>query len=267
VPGSALNRRIRSAPSSSPLRAHTAHVTVPERPADWATTRRPPAVARPTRPLLLNSRRSWVRPVQPNPDSRPPQPPHRSHSRVPTERSFSLRRRGAAARSRPGHPHNHGSHHITQDRMEDRTSPTQGTVDALPAAPGQRRRDHAGQDERDPDQLPGPDDALCWKGPFGGHAGGHQGQPSAKPSQIRPLVGEFGLGIGPAPFTHHRHAPLRTSSCQVQPTCRCSDGSISSCLTSPMTGPGGAALPISEGSRLDSSLVGWTLPKCAHHLA
>ena len=142
-----------------------------------------------------------MRPVQPNPDSRPPQPPHRSHSRVPTERSFRLSRRGAAARLRPGHPHSHGSHHITQDRMEDRTSPTQGTVDALPAAPGQRRRDHAGQDERDPDQLPGPDDALCWKDPFGGHAGGHQGQPSAKPSQMRPLVGEFGLDIGPAPFT------------------------------------------------------------------
>jgi hypothetical protein len=40
--------------------------------------------------------------------------------------------------------------------MGNRTSPTQGPVDAVPAAPGQRGCDHAGQDERDPDQLPGP---------------------------------------------------------------------------------------------------------------
>jgi hypothetical protein len=34
--------------------------------------------------------------------------------------------------------------------MGDRTSPTQGTVDAVPTVPGQGGCDHAGQDERDP---------------------------------------------------------------------------------------------------------------------
>jgi uncharacterized integral membrane protein len=77
----------------------------------------------------------------------------------------------------------------------------------------QRRRasrcHHAGQDERDPDQLPRPEDAPGWKDPFGGHAGDHQGQPSAKPRQIGPLIGEFGLGIGPAPSRTTAILPLR----------------------------------------------------------
>ena len=55
--------------------------------------------------------------------------------------------------------------------MGNRTARTQGTVDAVPTEPG---------------------------------------QPGAKPSQVGPLVGEFGLGIGPAPFTHHRPGLIGT---------------------------------------------------------
>ena len=58
-----------------------------------------------------------------------------------------------------------------------------------------------------PIRLPRPDDALGRKDPLGGHAGSYQGQPGAKPGQVRPFVREFGLRIGPAPFAPHRHSP------------------------------------------------------------
>ena len=85
-------------------------------------------------------------------------------------------------------------------------SRTHSIVDRLPTPPRQTRRQDSGEDERYPDRLPRPDDALCRKDPLRGHSDGHQRQPCAKPGEVRPLVREFGLRVRPALFAHRHHS-------------------------------------------------------------
>jgi hypothetical protein len=120
--------------------------------------------------------------------------------------SVTLRRRGAAARSWPGRPRQWPPPPHSRGLAGDRTSRTHGTVDRPPTPPCQTRREDGGEDDRDPDHLPCPDDALGRKDPLRAHSGGRQGQLRAKPGQVGPLVGEFGLGVRPVLLAHH-HRP------------------------------------------------------------
>jgi hypothetical protein len=208
VPGPALNRRIRS-----PTQQLARFVRIPPRSRGRAASRlgQIPGAARsrsPQPPRLLNSRRSWRGPVQPN--RRPASP---VASPLPLLCGYGTVVQPASARSssmivaRP-------STTITAAAMYPRIGwgigrPPRRARSTLCQRRRASRCHHAGQDERDPDQLPRPEDAPGWKDPFGGHAGDHQGQPSAKPRQIGPLIGEFGLGIGPAPSRTTAILPLR----------------------------------------------------------
>ena len=101
---------------------------------------------------------------------------------------------------------NGGPHHIAEDRLGDRTSRTHGTFDRPPTPPRQTRCEDSGEDERYPDHLPRPDDALCRKDPLRAKSRGHQGQPGAKPGELGSLVREFGLGVRPVLFAHRSHS-------------------------------------------------------------